>query len=182
MWRANRRQVPDPAMITAGEPLRLPGSPQVPPWLARAAIAAPPAPAPPVSAGPAAPAVPAQAFSPPPASPAGVTWAAIAACESSGNGSASTGNGCYGGTGLDATAGTLRPLGCPLLQVVDMRATPVKYFSLVFVCISTRAPAWVRQSMDRIPRLSLRRPVPYLDRKSDLYCAARVPSAYHRPP
>ena len=47
VWWANRRQVPDPAMITAGERLQLPGSPQVPPWLARAAlaaIAAPPAP------------------------------------------------------------------------------------------------------------------------------------------
>ena len=60
-WRANRRQVPDPAMITAGEPLHLPGSPQVPPWLARAAraaraaIAAPPAPAPHAPAAPPAP-------------------------------------------------------------------------------------------------------------------------------
>ena len=55
VWWANRRQVPDPAMITAGERLQLPGSPQVPPWLARAAlaaIAAPPAPGAPVSAGP----------------------------------------------------------------------------------------------------------------------------------
>ncbi len=61
VWRANRRQVPDPAMITAGERLQLPGSHQVPPWLARAARAA------------------------------------IAACESGGNWSASTGNGFYGG-------------------------------------------------------------------------------------
>ncbi len=100
VWWANRRQVPDPAMITAGERLQLPGSPQVPPWLARtalAAIAAPPAPAAPVSAGPAAPAVPASASSPAPASPGGVRWAAIAACESGGNWSASTGNGFYGG-------------------------------------------------------------------------------------
>ena len=100
VWWANRRQVPDPAMITAGERLQLPGSHQVPPWLARAAlaaIAAPPAPAAPASAGPAAPAVPAQASSPAPASPGGVNWAAIAACESGGNWSASTGNGFYGG-------------------------------------------------------------------------------------
>jgi len=100
VWWANRRQVPDPAMITAGERLQLPGSHQVPPWLARAAlaaIAAPPAPAAPVSAGLAAPAVPAQASSPAPASPGGVNWAAIAACESGGNWSASTGNGFYGG-------------------------------------------------------------------------------------
>ncbi len=100
VWWANRRQVPDPGVITAGERLQLPGSPQVPPWLARAAlaaIAAPPAPAAPVSAGPAAPAVPARASSPAPASPGGVNWAAIAACESGGNWSASTGNGFYGG-------------------------------------------------------------------------------------
>ena len=100
VWWANRRQVPDPAMITAGERLHLPGSPQVPPWLARAALAAlaaPPAPAAPVSAGPAAPAAPAPASRPAPASPGGVNWAAIAACESGGNWSASTGNGFYGG-------------------------------------------------------------------------------------
>ncbi len=100
VWWANRRQVPDPGMITAGERLQLPGSPQVPPRLARAAlaaIAAPPAPAAPVSAGPAAPAAPAQASSPAPTSSGGVNWAAIAACESGGNWSASTGNGFYGG-------------------------------------------------------------------------------------
>jgi len=99
VWWANRRQVPDPGMITAGERLQLPGSHQVPPWLARAAlaaIAAPPAPAAPVSAGPAAAAVHAQASSPAPASSGGVNWAAIAACESGGNWSASTGNGFYG--------------------------------------------------------------------------------------
>ena len=115
VWWANRRQVPDPAMITAGERLQLPGSPQVPPWLARAALAAiaappapappapvppapvPPAPAAPLSAGPAAPAVPAQPSRPASASPGGVNWAAIAACESGGNWTASTGNGFYGG-------------------------------------------------------------------------------------
>ena len=50
-------------MITAGERLQLPGSPQLAPWLARA-------------------------------------HAAIAARESGGNGSASTGNGFYGGLQL----------------------------------------------------------------------------------
>ena len=100
VWWANRRQVPDPGMITAGERLQLPGSHQVPPWLARAAlavIAAPPAPAAPVSAGSAAPAVPTQASSPASATSGGVNWAATAACESGGNWSASTGNGFYGG-------------------------------------------------------------------------------------
>ncbi len=100
VWWANRRQVPDPAMITAGERLQLPGSHQVPPWLARAAqaaIAAPPAPAAPAGAGAAATAVPAQASRPAPASPGGVNWAAIAACESGGNRGASTGKGFYRG-------------------------------------------------------------------------------------
>jgi len=40
VWWANRRQVRDPDLITAGERLVLPGSHQVPPWLARAARAA----------------------------------------------------------------------------------------------------------------------------------------------
>ena len=56
VWWANRRQVPDPGMITAGERLQLPGSHQVAlaARAALAAIAAPPAPAAPVSAGRAA--------------------------------------------------------------------------------------------------------------------------------
>ena len=54
--------------------------------------------APTVSADPAAPvAPPAQAASPAPASAGGVNWSAIAACESGGNWSISTGNGFYGG-------------------------------------------------------------------------------------
>ena len=40
IWWANRRQVPDPDLITAGQRLALPSSHQVPPWLARAALAA----------------------------------------------------------------------------------------------------------------------------------------------
>jgi LysM repeat protein len=98
IWWANRRQVPDPDMITAGQRLALPGSDQVPPWLARAALAAAAAarPAPAAPAG-AAPAAPAQASSPAPASSGGVNWSAIAACESGGNWAANTGNGFYGG-------------------------------------------------------------------------------------
>ena len=105
VWWANRRQVPDPDLITAGERLQLPGSAQVPLWLARAAGSAPAA-----SAAPTAPAAPAVSADPasvpaaPPASAAastgsagGVNWSAIAACESSGNWAASTGNGFYGG-------------------------------------------------------------------------------------
>jgi hypothetical protein len=101
LWWANRRQVPDPDLITAGQRLALPGSHQVPRWLARAARAATatarPAPAAPAGAAPAVPAASAPASSPPPASAGGVNWAAIAACESGGNWAASTGNGFYGG-------------------------------------------------------------------------------------
>jgi Transglycosylase-like domain/LysM domain len=93
VWWSNRRQVPDPDMITAGQRLALPSWHQVPPWLARAALAATAA-ARPV---PAAPAAPAHASSPAPASSGGVNWPAIAACESGGNWAASTGNGFYGG-------------------------------------------------------------------------------------
>jgi LysM repeat protein len=100
IWWANRRQVPDPDLITAGQRLALPSSHQVPPWLARAALSATAAarPAPAARAGAtAAPAAPARASSPAPTSSGGVNWAAIAACESSGNWAASTGNGFYGG-------------------------------------------------------------------------------------
>jgi LysM repeat protein len=100
IWWANRRQAPDPDLITTGQRLALPGSHQVPPWLARAALAAAaaarPAPAAPAGAA-AAPAAPAQASSPAPASSGGVNWSAIAACESGGNWGADTGNGFYGG-------------------------------------------------------------------------------------
>ena len=94
VWWANRRQVPDPDMITVGERLKLPSQDQVPAWLARAARAGTAAPAP-VTAAPAAPAAPAQASTP--ASTGGVNWSAIAACESGGDWSTNTGNGFYGG-------------------------------------------------------------------------------------
>ena len=101
IWWANRRQVPDPDMITTGQRLALPSSHRVPPWLARAALAATaaarPAPAAPAGAAAADPAAPAQASSPAPASSGGANWSAIAACESGGNWAASTGNGFYGG-------------------------------------------------------------------------------------
>jgi LysM domain len=77
VWWANHRQVPDPDLITAGLRPALPSSHQVPPWLARAAMAATaagrPAPAAPVYAT-AAPAAPAQASSPAPASSGGANW------------------------------------------------------------------------------------------------------------
>jgi len=107
LWWANRRQVPNPDLITTGQRLALPNSHQVPPWLARAARAATSAarPASAASAGAtAAPAAPAHASSPAPVSSGGVNWSAIAACESGGNWSTNTGNGFYGG--LQFTEGT----------------------------------------------------------------------------
>jgi len=97
IWWANRRQAPDPDMISTGQRLALPGLHQMPPWLARAALAAAAAPRPAPPGATAAPAAPAQASSPAPASSGGVNWPAIAACESGGNWAASTGNGFYGG-------------------------------------------------------------------------------------
>ena len=100
-WWANRRQVPDSGLITAGQRLALPSSHQVPLWLARAAqaaaAAARPAPAAPADAAPAVPAASASTSSPPPASTGGVNWPAVAPCESGGNWAADTGNGFYGG-------------------------------------------------------------------------------------
>ena len=104
LWWINRHTVPNPDIIAAGQRLQLSAWHPRQAWLDQAARAAIPAPAPavPVSAGPAAPvaeptapAVPAQASRPAPAG--GVNWSAIAACESGGNWSASTGNGFYGG-------------------------------------------------------------------------------------
>ena len=100
LWWANRRQVPDPDLITTGRRLALPSSHPVPPWLARAALAATAAarPAPSArAAATAAPAAPAAASSAASASPDGVNWSAIAACESGGNWATNTGNGFYGG-------------------------------------------------------------------------------------
>jgi LysM repeat protein len=100
VWWPNRRQMPNPNVITAGQRLRLPASGHVPAWMARAAQAAVRAPARaavaasvPQAAAPAAVSVSTAA----PASSGGVNWSAIAACESGGNWSANTGNGFYGG-------------------------------------------------------------------------------------
>jgi LysM repeat protein len=104
VWWANRHEVPNPALITAGQRLRLPARHQVKPWLTRAAQAATP------SAAPATATTSAPASAPATASPSalpsasGANWSAIAACESGGNWSANTGNGFYGG--LQFTQGT----------------------------------------------------------------------------
>ena len=105
VWWANRHQVPNPGLITAGQRLRLPANHHVKAWLTRAAQAATPAPAAPATATTSAPSS-APAAASPSALPAagGANWAAIAACESGGNWSANTGNGFYGG--LQFTQGT----------------------------------------------------------------------------
>jgi hypothetical protein len=95
LWWTNRHNVADPDAIVAGQRLHLSTWHPHRAWLVRAAAAASdPAPAPAASAQ--SPASPPAATSYP-ASSGGVNWAAIAACESGGNWSTSTGNGFYGG-------------------------------------------------------------------------------------
>jgi LysM repeat protein len=98
LWWINRHKVPNPDALKVGQRLRLSTWHPHRAWLDRAAQAAVPAPV-------AAPSAPAQVSSPPaaagaapaPGSSGGVNWSGIAACESGGNWSASTGNGFYGG-------------------------------------------------------------------------------------
>ena len=100
IWWANRHQISNPNLISAGARLRLPGSDKVKAVLdraARAVSAASSAPAQSPSSvstvsgsAPAVTAVPAYSGS-------GVNWYAIAACESGGNWGINTGNGFYGG-------------------------------------------------------------------------------------
>jgi hypothetical protein len=106
VWWANRHQVPNPGLITAGQRLLLPDNHQVRRGLARAAAASAAAQAPSSSASSSG----ASTTSAPAVSPSslpsagGVNWQAIAQCESGGNWSANTGNGFYGG--LQFTQGT----------------------------------------------------------------------------
>jgi LysM repeat protein len=101
VWWANRRQVRNPDMISAGQRLTLPASGHVTAAMARAARAAASGSSvvvvsPASSPRPAASAS-SQAAAPAAASSGGGNWAAIAACESGGNWNADTGNGFYGG-------------------------------------------------------------------------------------
>jgi hypothetical protein len=91
VWWVNRRQVPNPNVISVGQRLELPASGHVPRWMERAALAAAHARPAPRNSPVAKPRAHA------PVSSGGVNWAAIAACESGGNWSANTGNGFYGG-------------------------------------------------------------------------------------
>jgi len=115
VWWVNRHQVSNPNVLLVGQRLQLPASGHVTAAMASAAQAAIPAPAPapdppaPVSYSQAAPSssAPVSTAAPVSAAPSssgGVNWNAIAACESGGNWSISTGNGFYGG--LQFTEGT----------------------------------------------------------------------------
>ena len=112
VWWANRHKLANPSLIAAGQKLRLPASGKVKPSVARAALAAIPAPAPPPAATPvSAPAAPPATTAAPVSAPSsgGVNWNAIAACESGGNWSANTGNGFSGG--LQFTQSTWQAYG-----------------------------------------------------------------------
>ena len=104
VWWANRHAVSNPNVLLVGQRLRLPASGHVTAAMARAAQAAVPAPPPPspapvssVSYSQPDPSTAAPVYSSAPSSSGGVNWNAIAACESGGNWSISTGNGFYGG-------------------------------------------------------------------------------------
>jgi hypothetical protein len=101
LWWVNRHKVHNPQMIRVGQRLTLSSWHPRKAWLDRAALAATPAPAPAVSSAPAAASTGTWSA---PAPSGGVNWSAIAACESGGNWSISTGNGFYGG--LQFTEGT----------------------------------------------------------------------------
>jgi resuscitation-promoting factor RpfC len=81
LWWVNRNAVHNPSLIQAGQKLVVPDSPEVKPWLMRAALAAIPAPAPePVQAAPVAASEPAPA----PAAPAAPAAAPASAASYSG--------------------------------------------------------------------------------------------------
>ena len=91
LWWVNRHTVHNPSLIQAGQKLVVPDSPEVKPWLMRAALAAIPAPAPspapaPVQAAPVASSAPAPAPAPAsaPAEPAAPAQPAAAASYSGG--------------------------------------------------------------------------------------------------
>jgi Tfp pilus assembly protein FimV len=106
IWWANRHQISDPNVISAGARLRVPSHHHVRSVLDRAAAAVSKASASHAAASHAPATSPsdvstantsAPAVSAVPASSGGVNWNAIAACESGGNWGTDTGNGFYGG-------------------------------------------------------------------------------------
>jgi Transglycosylase-like domain/LysM domain len=128
IWWANRRQVPNPGVISVGQRLRLPGKARVQAWLDRAAqAAAAPAAVAPVTGGQASGPAPVTASGPVPAS-SGVNWSAIAACESGGNWGANTGNGFYGG--LQFTQGTWDAYGGGQYASSASQASPAQQIAV----------------------------------------------------
>jgi LysM repeat protein len=100
IWWANRHQISNPNLISAGARLQLPSNDKVKAVLDRAARAVSAASAPAQSPSSVSSAVSATApavTAVPSYSGSGVNWYAIAACESGGNWSTNTGNGFYGG-------------------------------------------------------------------------------------
>ncbi len=99
LWWTNRHQIANPDAIVAGQRLRLSTWHPRKAWIVRAAMAASTPPAPAASAQspsslPATSSAPSYSGG---SSSGGVNWDAIAACESGGNWSTSTGNGFSGG-------------------------------------------------------------------------------------
>ena len=106
LWWTNRHKVDNPDAIVVGQRLRLSTWHPRKAWVVRAAMAAstPPAPAAPAASAQSPSSVPVASSSAPSSSASGgsysgsgVNWDAIAACESGGNWSTSTGNGYSGG-------------------------------------------------------------------------------------
>jgi len=103
LWWTNRHKVGNPDAIVVGQRLQLSTWHPRKAWLVRAAMAAstPPAPPAPVASAQSPSSLPATSSAPSYSggsySGGGVNWDAIAACESGGNWSTSTGNGFSGG-------------------------------------------------------------------------------------
>ena len=103
LWWANRHKVGNPDAIVVGQRLRLSTWHPRKAWIVRAAMAAstPPAPPAPAASAQSPSSLPATSSAPSYSggsySGSGVNWDAIAACESGGNWSTSTGNGFSGG-------------------------------------------------------------------------------------
>jgi hypothetical protein len=116
LWWTNRHKVGNPDAIVVGQRLRLSTWHSHKAWVVRAAMATstPPAPAAPAASSQSPSSLPVATSSAPSSSGgsysgSGVNWDAIAACESGGNWSTSTGNGYSGG--LQFSQGTWNAYG-----------------------------------------------------------------------
>ena len=114
LWWTNRHKVGNPDAIVVGQRLRLSTWHPRKAWVVRAAMAAstPPAPPAPAASAQSPSSVPTTSSAPSysgGSSSGGVNWDAIAACESGGNWSTSTGNGYSGG--LQFSQGTWNAYG-----------------------------------------------------------------------